>query len=887
MKPENWHSLDVNEALRILSSSREGLSSEEASRRLAQYGPNELQEEKRISPFKILLDQFKQFLIIILMIATAISVLLGEVTDAIVIFAIVVASAVLGFIQEYRASKAVEALKKMVTTSVKVIRDGREERVSSSEVVPGDVMLLSPGDKVTADSRIITANTFKVNEAPLTGEADSVTKDPSSQPVETGLYNRMGMVFAGTVVTYGRATAVVTSTGMATEFGKIASMLQTVEVEVTPLEKRMAHLGRMLGLISIIVVAVVFTLGVLRGHGFLEMFLWAVSLAVAAVPEALPAVVTGSLAMGMQMMAKRNAIVRRLPAVETLGSTSVICSDKTGTLTKGEMTVRELYFDRRKVEVTGVGYTPEGEFVGGSPDTDGPFMQSALLCNDARLVRTGDSWSIEGDPTEGALVVLASKSGLVQAEVVSQYPRVGEVVFSSERKRMTTVHRTPDGKLFAYLKGAPEVILERCSNLLVEGRVLKMVERERKEIVAENESMAKKALRVLGFAYREIPSGTETFSEDLEQDMIFTGLVGMMDPPREEVKRAVGLCAEAGIKTVMITGDNKYTAMAVARELEILDRGRVLTGEELEKISEEEFESIVEDVSVYARVSPGDKMKIVLALKKKGHIVAATGDGVNDAPALKASDIGVAMGITGTEATKEASDMILLDDNFATLVSAVERGRMIYANIKKFLAYLLSSNVGELMIMLSAGLMGLPLPLITIQILWVNLVTDGLPAIALGVDPPEDDLMKYPPRKPDETVFTTGIKAIILTMSVLMTITLIPLFYTYGPVFDEPELLKARTIVFTSIVMFEVFNTFNCRSERHSILRVGPFKNRYLLVALASSIILQLAVIYIPSLQSSFGTVALNIFDWLIIIGVSATGLIGVEAVKAYLRRKK
>ncbi|MFQ6134676.1 MAG: cation-translocating P-type ATPase, partial [Nitrososphaerales archaeon] len=612
-----------------------------------------------------------------------------------------------------------------------------------------------------------------------------------------------------------------------------------------------------------------------------------VSLAVAAVPEALPEVVTGSLAMGMQMMAKRKAIVRRLPAVETLGSTSVICSDKTGTLTKGEMTVRELYFSRRRVEVTGVGYTPKGEFVGGSPDKDGPFMQAALLCNDARLVRSNGSWSVEGDPTEGALTVLALKSGLVQEEVAGRYPRAGEVVFSSERKRMTTVHRTPDGRLLAYMKGAPEVILERCSNLLVEGRLLKLTGRERDEILAENESMAKKALRVLGFAYREIPPDTESFTEDLERDMIFTGLAGMIDPPREEAKRAVELCAEAGIKTVMITGDNKYTAIAIARELGILDSGRVLTGEDLEKMSGEEFEGIVGDVSVYARVSPGDKMKIVQALKKKGHIVAATGDGVNDAPALKASDIGVAMGITGTEATKEASDMILLDDNFATLVSAVERGRVIYTNIKKFLAYLLSSNVGELLIMLSAGLMGLPLPLITIQILWVNLVTDGLPAIALGVDPPEQDIMKYPPRKPDETVFTSGIKAIILTVSIFMTITLIPLFYTYGLVFEETGLLKARTIIFTSIVMFEVFNTFNCRSERHSILHVGPFKNRYLLIALASSIILQLAVIYIPMLQPSFGTVPLDILDWLIIIGVSATGLIGVEAVKAFLKRKK
>lgn len=886
METKDWHSLDVNEVLRILDSTNAGLSSSEVSRRLEKYGPNELKEEKGVSPLKILAEQFTQFLIIILIVATTISLLLGEVADAVVIFAIVIASAVLGFIQEYRASRAVEALKKLVTTTVTVIRDGGEMRVRSSEVVPGDIVALWAGDKVTADARVLMSNSLMLNEAALTGESEPVEKDSPPLPIETGLYARRNMVFAGTVVTYGRGNAVVTSTGMATEFGKIASMMQTVEVEQTPLEKRMTHLGHTLGVISFIVVGVVFALGLLRGHEMLAMFLWAVSLAVAAVPEALPAVVTGALAVGMQMMARRNAIVKRLPAVETLGSTSVICSDKTGTLTKGEMTVRELYLEGRIIKVTGVGYTPEGEFVDGSPDKERPLLMAALLCNDARLVRSEGLWRIEGDPTEGALIVLASKSGLVHEEIAAQHPRVGEIVFSSERKRMTTVHRAGDGRLTAYMKGAPEVVLERCSGLLVGGRVLKMTEKERSSILEANESMAKQALRVLSLAYREIPVGTEKFSEDLEHDMIFIGLVGMIDPPREEAKTAVKLCAEAGIKTVMITGDNKYTAMAVARELGILDNDRVLTGGELEKMSGEEFDKIVEEVSVYARTSPADKMRIVKALKKKGHIVAVTGDGVNDAPALKASDIGVAMGITGTEATKEAADMILLDDNFATLVSAVERGRIIYTNIKKFLAYLLSSNVGELLLLLSAGLLGLPFPLITIQILWINLVTDGLPAIALGVDPPEPDTMKHPPRRPDESVFTPYVKNIILTVSILMTVTLIPLFYLYDPTFEDSGLLKARTVVFTSIVMFEMFNAFNCRSERHSILYVGPFKNPYLLVAVASSILLQLAVIYLPTLQPYFGTVPLDLTDWLAIIAVSATGLIGVEAVKLLLRRR-
>ncbi len=883
---DNWHALAVEDALRILGSKHTGLSEEAARKRLAEYGSNQLREEKGVSPLKILLDQFKQFLIVILLVATTISLFLGEVADAIVIFVIVVASAVLGFVQEYRAGRAVEALKKLVTTTVEVVRDGRERRISSAEVVPGDVMVLSPGDKVTADARVCEANNLKVNEAALTGEAEPVVKMDLPLPFETGVYARRNMVFAGTVVTYGRARAVVTSTGMMTEFGRIASMVQTVEEEQTPLEKRMSSLGRTLGVISLTVVAIVFTLGLLRGYSVLEMFLWSVSLAVAAVPEALPAVVTGSLALGMQMMAKRNAIVKRLPAVETLGSTSVICSDKTGTLTKGEMTVRELYFDWRQVEVTGTGYSPKGEFLGGAPDKESQLVKAALLCNDARLVKQNSGWAIEGDSTEGALIVLAAKLGADQKEVIEQYPRIGEVVFSSERKRMTTINTSPDDHVIAYTKGAPEIVLQLCSRVLVNGQVHTMTKKEKQAVLEENEAMAKKALRVLGFAYRELSSGDGKFDEAVEQHMVFVGLVGMIDPPREEAKRAVRLCSEAGIKTVMITGDNRHTAAAVSRELGIIDSGRVMTGEELEQISDEELDRIIEEVAVYARVSPGDKMRIVKALKRKGRIVAATGDGVNDAPALKAADIGVAMGITGTEATKEAADMILLDDNFATLVSAVERGRVIFTNIKKFLAYLLSSNIGELLIMLSAGLMGLPMPLITIQILWVNLVSDGLPAIALGVDPPEDDIMKYPPRSPSETIFTSGVKVTILVVSILMAIVILPVFYLYNPTFADSGIMKARTIVFTSVVMFEMFNTLNCRSEKQSAFRVGVFKNRYLLLAVLSSILLQLVVVYSPQLQPYFETVSLNLVDWLIITAISSTCLIGVEVAKMFLRRR-
>ncbi|HEY4699560.1 MAG TPA: HAD-IC family P-type ATPase, partial [Nitrososphaerales archaeon] len=725
----NWHTLNADTVLNLLGSSRSGLSNEESARRLEKYGPNELKEEEKVSPLKIIVEQFKQFLIIILLVATTISLFLGELTDAVVIFAIVIASAVLGFVQEYRASKAVEALKKLVTTTVTVIREGSENRIPSSQVVPGDLIQLTAGDKITSDARIISENNLKTNEAALTGESELVEKEDTPLPVETGIYARRNMVFAGTVVAYGRAKAVATTTGMRSEFGKIAALIETVEIEKTPLEKKMQHLGRTLGIISFAIVGVVFTIGILRGNEFLDMLLWSISLAVAAVPEALPAVVTGALALGMTAMAKQKAIVKRLPAVETLGSTSVICSDKTGTLTKGEMTVTEIYLNWTRINVTGVGYTPTGEFIGKAPDKEGEFMKSIALCNDSKVFQSYGSWKVEGDPTEGALTVLALKRGVSLEQLNTHNPRINEIVFSSERKRMTTIHRTTDGHILAYMKGAPEIILERCNRIIIEDKIVEITEKMRKDIHLENESMAKRALRVLGLAYTEITLVSNNYDDRIEHNMIFIGLVGMIDPPREEAKQAVKLCSEAGIKTVMITGDNKYTAMAVASELGMLREG-AMTGEELDSMSDDDFEKIVDKVSVYARISPGGKMRIVKAFKKKGHIVAATGDGVNDAPALRAADIGVSMGITGTEATKEASDMILMDDNFATLVSAVEKGRVIFTNIKKFLTFLLSSNIGELFIMLTAGLLGAPLPLLTIQILWINLVTDGLPAIA-------------------------------------------------------------------------------------------------------------------------------------------------------------
>jgi len=915
----DWHSIDIDEVLQRLGATEGGLSEEEAQRRFEKFGPNELRKEKGKSPWSIFFDQFKDFLIILLLGATFVSLLIGEVLDAAAIMAIVIISAFLGFLQEYRAEKALEALKKMAALEALVIRGGRERRILAKELVPGDIILIHAGDKVPADARLIEEFNLKVDEAPLTGESVPVNKEVIVLPSETALADRKNMLYAGTIVTYGRGKAVVVATGMETEFGKIAQMIQLVEEETTPLERRMAEIGRWLGIGSLAVVAVVSALGIFRGHELLEMFLWGVSLAVAAVPEALPAVVTGALAIGVQRMAKRNAIVRKLPAVETLGCTTFICSDKTGTLTKNEMTVRRIWLDGDTIEVTGVGYEPKGEFVvasdkgqgarGNLPSSLNPYsheglrllLRTALLCNDAHLEQESEAWTIIGDPTEGALVVAAAKAGLDKKELDTLYPRIAEVPFTSERKRMSTIHATPDGTKMVCAKGAPEIVLARCNRIWRDGRIVELSEAERNEILRANEEMAADALRVLGIAYKEFPPDASDFGDDqlargistafeaplgraswsedvVERDLVFLGLMAMIDPPRDEVRDALRLCEQAGVKVAMVTGDHKLTAVAIAKELGMLKEGGLtLTGLELDRLSDEEFDRIVEDVAVYARVSPEHKMRIVEALKRKGHIVAMTGDGVNDAPALKRADMGVAMGITGTEVTKEASDMVLADDNFATIVAAIEEGRSIYDNIKKYLSYLLSCNVGEILIMFVASLMGLPLPLVTLQILWVNLTTDGLPAIALGVDPPEPDIMNRPPRDPEESVFTLPVKLLIAVISILMTIGTVPVFASFVP---KEGLVKAQTMAFTMVTMVEMFNAFNCRSERHSIFKVGPFANRWLVLAVLSSILLQAAVIYIPFLQSIFGTAALNLADWLLITLISSSALIVVEAIK-------
>ena len=854
-----------------------------------------MKKEEKISPFILFVNQFKNILIIILIVAIVLSALVGEVVDAAIIAVIVVFCAVLGFIQEYRAERALEALKKMLSPTITALRGGKEEEVPSKELVPGDILLLEAGDKIPADARLVENHSLRCDEAPLTGESVPVGKDIKPLSEDVRVSDRRNMVFTGTIVTYGRGKAVVTSTGMSTEFGKIAEEVTAVKTEKTPLEKRTEEIGKWLGIISLIICFLVAGISVVREviggkidfPFIVTMVMFAVALAVAAVPEALAAIVTGALAIGMHQMAKRNALVRKMPAVETLGCTTVICSDKTGTLTKGEMTVRKIFTGGKAIEVTGVGYEPKGEFKGSEIDIKNSkslqmLLQGGLLCSDAVLEEKEGKWFVKGDPTEGALVVAAVKAGLHETEMRLENPRIEEIPFSSERKRMTTIHQMADGKRMAFMKGAPEVVLQRCSHILDDGGMRELKETERGQILKANEEMAQAALRVLGFAYRDCPDAIECTEEHLEHDLVFVGLAGMMDPPREEAIEATKVCKQVGIKPIMITGDHKLTAVAIAKEIGIYKEGdRVLTGEELEKMSDEEFEKIVDKVTVYARVSPMDKLKIVKAWKRRGEVVAMTGDGVNDAPALKQADIGIAMGISGTDVAKEASDMVLNDDNFATIVKAIERGRWIYDNIKKYLTYLLRCNITEVVVIGGVVLISGPeyLPLLPAAILYMNLATDGLPALALGVAPPDPDLMQRPPRDPKESVFSWDVRAFIL----LALFIEIPFFFFlfYHELYD---ITHARTETFFLFIIIELIIALNFRSMRYSIFKAPPHK--WLLLALVWEFALIAFLVQFPSVRDAFGIIKPSVSDLGIIIGFGVIVFISMEVVKAVLRRK-
>jgi len=893
-KPLNYHNLETTEVLSSLDSNYRGLSSTEAQKRLERFGPNELVKKRGVSPWMLFFGQFKSFLIIILLIAVVLSAVLGEVVEAITIGVIVLFACGLGFIQEYRAERAMEALKRIAAPTASVLRDGKETEIPAQELVPGDIIIIRTGDRIPADARLIEAVNLMMNEAPLTGESTPVDKVNTPMEGEVSVADRRNMVYMGTATVYGRGTAVVTGIGMTTEFGRIADMLQEVKREQTPLQINLNRIGKWIAIAALSLCFVLAGLGVIRGHEILEMFIWGIALAVAAVPEALPAVVTISLALGVRRMVKRHALIRRLPVVETLGCTTFICSDKTGTLTQDKMTVRRIYADGKLADITGVGYVPTGKFhINGTtfvPGQDTAFhvlLNIGVLCNDTSLSSFDDTWTIKGDPTEGSLLVAAAKVGLWQNDMNSQFPRLGEIPFSSERKRMTTVHRTPQGKI-AYSKGAPESILSSCSHIYQNAQERELTNTDRDNIHSIAQGMADDALRVLGMAYKQLPD-TTGITETIEQDMVFVGLTGMIDPPREEVKEAINICDQAGIKSVMITGDHKITAVAIAKELGLLKGGLAITGAELDRLNHEELKDLVERIEVYARVSPAHKLRVVEALASRGHVVAMTGDGINDAPALKKADIGVAMGLTGTDVTKEAADMVLTNDNFASIVAAVEEGRGIFSNIKKYMMYLLSSNIGEILLMAGAilfgPLIGLPpgaLPLITIQILWVNLATDGLPAIALSVDPPDPDLMEQQPRRRGQGIFTRHV-LILMAIGGLWS-CLINLGIFKWSLDTGRGMIEAQALCFITLILIEFFKAYGFRSDKHSIFKIGFFRNKWLNLAILLQIVLLIILVYTPFLQGPFHTFSLSIFDWLITILLAATILPVIEVTKLIIR---
>lgn len=910
---EAWHRLTLEELRRRIGVDPEkGLAGEEAGRRLAEYGSNELPEAPPPSALKLFLSQFTSVIVSVLIGAGVVSGLLEDWLDAAAILAIVLLNGVLGFLQEFRAERSLAALRRMSMATARVFRDALLRSIPARELVFGDLIILEAGDRVPADIRLIYTTNFQTQEASLTGESTPVAKESEAlSGAEAPLAERTNMAFMGTVAISGKARGLVVATGLRTELGRIAAMIQKAaeaKRAETPLQRRLEQFGYTLLWLALAVVAVVFALGYLRGEPPMAMFLTAVSLAVAAVPEGLPAVVTITLALGVTRMVKRHALIRNLPAVETLGSATVICSDKTGTLTKNEMTVTRLFVDGRVFEVTGEGYHPAGEIrearrhpspITGHP-SEPPVKETArtavadlravselliasVLCNGATLRQDDGAWTILGDPTEGALLVAAAKAGLRAEALAPSYPFLGEIPFDPERKMMTVVRRTADGPI-AYVKGAPDLLLRRCSHrLAMDGRVEPMTESARREILDANDLFAHEALRVLGVAQRRLELAPAACRPDvLERELLFLGLAAMKDPLRPEAKIAVRACREAGIRTVMITGDHQETAVAIAGELGMLEgRRRAVSGTELDRLSDDELIRVVNQVAVYARVSAEHKLRIVKAWKARGAVVAMTGDGVNDAPAVKEADIGVAMGITGTDVTKEASDMVVTDDNFASIAAAVEEGRGIFDNIRKTIHFLLSCNVSEVLVMLFAALMGLPLPLLPIQILWMNLVTDGIPALALAADPKSPDLMKRPPRRPEARLLDRGRLAAIGGEGAMLTaITLGAFVYSLYGLRQEVE--HARTVAFGVMVMAQLVHAFNCRSERWSLFQVGA--NRALLWAFTLSLGAQAAVLTVPAAAPVFKTAPLRLEDWGLIGSAGVLPFVLMETVKVFRR---
>ena len=890
---EVWHALESEKvAHRLGSDLKVGLSGLEAARRLSTHGPNELPETPPPSPYHIFLSQFSSLIIWVLIGAAVVSAGLQEWLDAGAILAIVVLNALLGFIQEYKAERSLAALKRLSIVMTHVLRDGAVHVIPAHELVPGDLILVEAGDHVPADARIVSGAQLRAQEATLTGESTPVEKSSVvlSAP-DLPLADRSNMLFLGTDVVGGKASAVVVATGRGTELGRIASMLQQAEREPTPLQRRLGQLGHLLIYLSMAIVSLVFGLGLLRGEPLVSMFLTAVSLAVAAIPEGLPAIVTITLALGVTRMVERHALIRRLPAVETLGATTVICTDKTGTLTKNEMTVTRLHVDGQTIEVSGEGYVPKGVFV-----EDGQplghllpgvlaLLETAVLCNGATLQEQEGTWSVLGDPTEGALLVAAAKQHLHKSQLETTHPLMAEIPFDPDRKMMTMIRQTSGGPV-AYVKGATDVLLSRCKFVMAaDGAIRALMESDRQRIIAANAAFARDALRVLGMARRSLDAALpDAPPGDLERELVFLGLAAMKDPLRSEAKQAVRQCREAGIRTVMITGDHKDTAVAIAKELGLANGdGSAFTGTDINNVTGDQLAQCVERVTVYARVSAEHKLGIVRAWKKRGAIVAMTGDGVNDAPAIKAADIGVAMGLTGTDVTKEAADMVVTDDNFASIVSAVEEGRTIYANILKAVHFLLSCNVSEILVMLVATLVGSPLPLLPIQILWINLVTDGLPALALAVDLAEPDVMRRPPLDPRAPVLEKG-RLLLMGSQGLLLAAVAMLAFALSFYVQGQSLEQARTLTFVVMVLAQLFHAFACRSTEHSIFTLGILTNQALVAAVVLSAALQGLIVQLPWTQDIFKVVPLDAEQWLLAGGLAVAPLVLGELRKAVRR---
>ncbi len=906
VEEERWHALPVGRTLETAGVDPEvGLSFAQARERLERYGPNELAVAKGPTALQTFLSQFNDFIIYILIGAAIISgVVLGEVIDAIAIIVIVILNGVLGFIQEYRAEQALQALRQLTAPTATVLREGHPHEVPAREIVPGDIVIIETGDMVPADARLVSARNLSIDQAVLTGESAPVRKEAEVEvPVDAPLADRDTMVYSSTIATRGRGRALVTATGMRTELGRIAQLVQEIGPETTPLQQQLDRLGRYLVFLALGIVAIIFTIGVLRGDPIVEQFLVAVSLAVAAIPEGLAAVVTISLALGVRRLTVENALMRRLRSVETLGSATVICTDKTGTLTENQMTVRRVITPERSINVAGEGYAPRGGFAVDSQPVQAEAqdlqlaVRAAALSSTAELVHEGPEgdgrWIVRGDPTEGALLTAAAKAGHQARDAARAYTFVEELPFDSERKRMSVIYayngegQPPElaqpvspGTRLAFVKGAAEVILPLCAQIQQEGQVKPLGPDEQREFLDINAYLGGQALRVLAMGYRILSPDVPLTPDAVEKDLVFVGMAAMIDPPRREAADAVHTAQDAGITVVMITGDQRNTAVAIARELGIFEAGEIaFTGSELEEVSDERLAEIVDRVRVYARVSPEDKLRIVRAWKARGQVVAMTGDGVNDAPALKEADIGIAMGITGTDVAKGAADMVLADDNFATIVTAVKEGRTIFDNIRRFVQFLLSCNTGEVLTFFAAAVAGLPLPLLPIQILWINLATDSLPALALGVEKPEPGIMARPPRPPGEGIITRRMAYSIGYQGALIGVVTLAAFLI--EVFGLGRgLERARVLAFSTSILAQTLHAFNLRSYRYSLFTIGPFSNRYMVLAFIAVILANLIIIYVPFFQPIFSTLPLAPSDWAIAVGLGVLPLLVVQTIR-------